>query len=72
MTDKLYEKLDKFEGAILSTGKSIRKGKVWNFCGKAPLTQVESFFNRGEPYLSRVYSLASKIRSSDNGRAQIF
>lgn len=49
ITDTLNQKLEAFKGSILSTGKSIRKGKVWDYISEfADDTNSDGFYKWGE------------------------
>ena len=63
ITDKLVKKLENFRGAILSTGESIAKSKVWDYIEEYEKdTNTDGFFGLdGEVYAG--YSCGIKMKS---------
>lgn len=56
ITEKLKAKLEAFEGAIISTGKSIADGSVWDYITDvAPDTNTHGFYNWGEETYGQKY-----------------
>ncbi len=55
ITDQLYAKLEQFEGSILSTGRSLRAGKVWDYIDSfEPDESTDPFYRyNGEVYGGR-------------------
>ena len=62
ITDKLYKKLSKFKGSILSSGHSYRNGGVWDYFDAFEDENTDGYYEfNGEVFGQ--YSLAVKMKS---------
>ncbi len=56
ITEKLKAKLEAFDGAIISTGKSIAEGSIWDYITDvAPDTNTHGFYKWGEETYGQKY-----------------
>jgi len=63
ITDKLYAKIENYKGKIISTGKAIREGKVWDYISEfADDTNTDGFYAyKGE--VCSMYEQGIKMKS---------
>lgn len=62
VTDKLYDKLKNFKGAILSCGKAYKEGEVWDYFEGFEDDNTDSYYEyEGEVYGG--YSVGMKMKS---------
>ena len=63
ITDKLFEKLNSFEGSILSSGKSIRTGGIWDYIDEFSEDTNTHGFYRQDDEIFGMYDCAVRMKS---------
>jgi len=60
ITDKLYDKLKKFNGSILSSGFSIREGEVWDYVKAEKDNNTDGYYEYGGEVFGQ-YAVGMKL-----------
>lgn len=63
ITDKLYEKLEAFDGSILSSGSSIREGKLWDYISEFEKDTNTHCFYKWNDEVCGAYNLGIRMKS---------